>query len=115
MNTTLHPIFEWRNVLKHGYINTFLIFALKHISWVLVRTASLGRFQRVPTIYVLIKNKKNITFIFHLKITILRDVKYRSILRGDVCVMYISSDCTSGASCSKLMTSLVNVSLKFQT
>ena len=48
----------------------FLIFALKHRSW-----ASMRRF----TIYVLSKNKKNIT-IFHLKITILTAVNNRSIL-----------------------------------
>ena len=38
-------------------IHYFLIFALKQRLWVLVRTAS-----RVPTIYVLSKNKKNIIF-----------------------------------------------------
>ena len=43
-------------------LDYFLIFALKHRSWVLVRTASARRFKRVPTIYVLSKNKINITF-----------------------------------------------------
>ena len=36
----------------------FLIFAQQHRLWVLVRTASLRRFLRVPTINVLSKNKK---------------------------------------------------------
>ena len=51
-------------------INFFLIFALKHSLWELVRTASVRRFKRVPTIYVLSKIKKNIT-IFYLKIIII--------------------------------------------
>ena len=34
-------------------------FCSKHRLWVLVRTASLRRFLRVPTIYVLCRNKKN--------------------------------------------------------
>ena len=58
-------------------IHCFLIFALKHIFRVLVRT-----------IYVLSKNKKNIT-IFRLKIFIFSAVKYRSILHGYVCVQCI--------------------------
>ena len=36
----------------------FLIFAPKHRLWVFVRTASPMRFYRVPTIYVLSKNKQ---------------------------------------------------------
>ena len=44
--------------------NVFLNFALKHRLWVLVRTASLRRFWRVPTIYVLSKNKKMSCHIF---------------------------------------------------
>ena len=71
-------------------IHFFLIFALKHRSWVLVRTASARRFyKRVPTIYILSKNKKKITF-FHLNITFFTTVKYCSILHGHVCVMYTS-------------------------
>ena len=56
--------------------------------WVLVRTASLRQFKRVPTIYVLSKNKKNITIV-HLKFIIFTAVKYCSIgiLHGHVCVM----------------------------
>ena len=45
----------------------FSYFCSKHRLWVLVRTASVRRFLRVPTIYVLSKNKKNIK-IFQLKI-----------------------------------------------
>ena len=41
---------------------------------------------RVPTIYVLSKIKKYLTF-FHMKITIFTAVKYCSILHGHVCVM----------------------------
>ena len=40
----------------------------------------------MPTIYVLSKNKKNIT-IFHLKITIFTAFKNRCILHGRVFVM----------------------------
>ena len=39
-------------------IPIFVIFAPKHRLWVLVRTASLWRFLRESTIYVLSKNKK---------------------------------------------------------
>ena len=35
----------------------FIFFPLKHRAWVLVRTASVRRFKRIPTIYVLRKNK----------------------------------------------------------
>ena len=68
-------------------IHFFLIFALKHRLWVLVRT--LRRFQRVHTINVLSKNKKNIT-IFHLKIIFFTAVKNCSILHGRVFVMCAS-------------------------
>ena len=37
----------------------FSYFCSKHRLWVLVRTASLRRFSRVPTIFVLSRNKKN--------------------------------------------------------
>ena len=67
-------------------IQYFLIFALKHRFWVLIRTASMRRFYCVPTINVLNKNKKNIR-IFHLKINIFTAVKYFCILHGRVCVM----------------------------
>ena len=58
-----------------------LIFALKHRFWVLVRTAS-----RVPTFYVLSKNKKKVTF-FHLKLQVFTAMKNCSILHGRVIVM----------------------------
>ena len=63
----------------------FLIFALKHRLWVLVRTASVRRFQHIPSIYVLSKSKKNI-IIFHLKINIYTAVKYCCIF-GRVFIM----------------------------
>ena len=37
----------------------FSYFCSKHWLWVLLRTASVRRLQRVPTIYVLSRNKKN--------------------------------------------------------
>ena len=43
-----------------GVYISFLISAKKHRLWVLVRTASTRRFYRVPTIYVLSRNTKNI-------------------------------------------------------
>ena len=71
-------------IVKLGFTGVlfFLIFALNHRLWVLVRTASL-------TIYVLGKNKKYTT-IFHLKIIIFTAVKYCSILHTcrHVCVMF---------------------------
>ena len=69
-------------------ITIFLIFASKHRLWVLVRTASARRFLRVPTIYVLSKNKKNIIFsdeIFNFFI-----LKNLCILHGQVFVMNVS-------------------------
>ena len=59
-------------------IHYFLIFALKHRLWVLVRT--------VPTIYVLSKNKKKVN-IFSTKNYHFTAVKYYSILHGHVFVM----------------------------
>ena len=46
-----------------------LISAQKHRLWVLVRTASLRRFKRIPIFYVLSRNMKNIR-IFYLKMFI---------------------------------------------
>ena len=43
-----------------GVYIILLISAQNHILWVLVRTASSRRFERVPTIYVLSRNMKNI-------------------------------------------------------
>ena len=67
-------------------IHLFLIFALKHRLWVLVRTASL--IEAVLTCthnYVLSKNK---TF-FHLKIIIFTALKSRSISHGHVFVIIV--------------------------
>ena len=44
-------------------IPIFLIFVPKHTLCVILRAASARRFKRVPTIYVLGKNKKNIKFL----------------------------------------------------
>ena len=49
--------------VKLGFTGVYIIFlisAQKHRLWVLVRTASPRRFLRVPTIYVLSRNMKNI-------------------------------------------------------
>ena len=49
--------------VKLGFTGVYIIFlfsAQKHRLWVLVRIASAGRFQRVPTVYVLSRNVKNI-------------------------------------------------------
>ena len=70
-------------------IPIFLIFAQKHRLWVLVRTASARRFLRVPTIYVLSKNKKNIE-IFQLKIFNFKTSKNPCLLHGQVFVMVYS-------------------------
>ena len=45
-----------------GVYTFFLISAQKHRLWVLVRTASPRWFERVPTVYVLSRNMKNIVF-----------------------------------------------------
>ena len=87
MKTPYTPLLYSKTGVFRG-IHFFLIFAPKHRSWVLVRTASLRRFSRVPTIYVLSKSKKNIT-IFHLKIIIFTLVKYCCILHGRVCAMIL--------------------------
>ena len=48
-------------IVKLGFIGVYIIFlisAQKHRLWVLVRTALMRRFSRVPTIFVLSRNKK---------------------------------------------------------
>ena len=48
-------------IVKLGFTGVYIIFlisAQKHTLWVLVRTASMRWFYRVPTIYVLSRNKK---------------------------------------------------------
>ena len=52
-------------IVKLGFTGVYIIFVIsaqKHRLWVLVRTASTRRFYRVPTIYVLSRNMKNIRF-----------------------------------------------------
>ena len=55
-------------IVKLGFRGVYiilLIFAQTHRLWVLVRTASPRRFKRIPTIYVLSRNMKNIrVFLF---------------------------------------------------
>ena len=58
----LAPHFYMVKVGLTGVYMFYLFFALKHRSWVLIRTASVRWFLRVPTIYVLSKINKNITF-----------------------------------------------------
>ena len=50
-------------IVKLGFIgvyNIFLISAQKHRLWVLTGTASARRFLRLPTMFVLCRNMKNI-------------------------------------------------------
>ena len=67
-------------------IPIFHFFCPKHRVWVLVRTDSERRFQRVPTIYVLRKNKKNIKY-FLPTILSFYDLKNLCILHGHVFIM----------------------------
>ena len=85
----LYPLTPHFYIVKLGFTGVyfFLIFALKHRSLVLVRTAVLRRFKRVPTIYVLSKNKKNIKIRNISQLFIFTAVKYCSILHRHVCVM----------------------------
>ena len=54
------PHFYIRKLGFTGVYIIFLISAQTHRLWVLVRTASSRRFKRVPTIYILSRNMKNI-------------------------------------------------------
>ena len=78
----------YSKTLVYRCIHFFLIYAIKHRLWVLIRTASMRRrrFKCVPTINVLSKNEEN-NIIFHLKINIFTAVKYCCILHGRVCVL----------------------------
>ena len=67
------PLLYGKTRVDRG-IHYFLFFSLRHILWVLIRTASMRRFQRVPTIYVLSKNMK-IVKNNHLKIVIFIAIK----------------------------------------
>ena len=76
-------------IVKLGFTGVYIIFlisAQKHRLWVLVRTASLRRFYRVPTIYVLSRNMKNIR-VFYLKIFKFLEVKFSLYLNRHVFVM----------------------------
>ena len=80
-------------IVKLGFTGVYIIFlisAQKHRLWVLVRTASARRFYRVPTIYVLSRNMKNIRF-FYLKIFLFLVVKFSIYLNRCVFVMIIPS------------------------
>ena len=64
------PLKAYFYIVKLGFIGVYIIFLIsdqKHRLWVLVRTAWPRRFLRVPTIYVLSRNMKNIR-VFYLKI-----------------------------------------------
>ena len=76
-------------IVKLGFTGVYIIFhisAQKHRLWVLVRTASVRRFERVPTIYVLSRNMKIIRF-FYLKIFSFLEVKFSIYLNRRVFVM----------------------------
>ena len=72
-------------MVKLGFTGVyfFLIFALGHGAWVLVRTAPMRRFWRVPAICVLGKNGKKY-HNFSSEIIIFIAVIYCSILHGRV-------------------------------
>ena len=77
--------------VKLGFTGVYIIFVIsaqKHILWVLVRTASARRFYRVPTIYVLSRNMKNIRF-FYVKNCHFWVVKFSVYLNRRVFVMSI--------------------------
>ena len=78
-------------VVKLGLTEVCIIFLIsshKHRLWVLVRTASMRRFWRVPTIYVLSRNMKNIR-IYFLKICHFLVVEFSVYLNRRVFVMNI--------------------------
>ena len=56
----LKPHFYMVKLEFTGVYIILIISAQKHRLWVFVRTASARRFYRVPTIYVLSRNMKNI-------------------------------------------------------
>ena len=76
-------------IVKLGFPGIYIIFlisAQKHRLWVLVRTASTRRFNRVPTIYVLSRNMKNI-IIFYVKNCHFLVIKFSVYLNRRVFVM----------------------------
>ena len=89
-------------IVKLGFTGVYtilLISAQKHRLWVLVRTASPRWFQRVPTIYVLSRNMKNIFLSakFHFLA-----VKFSVYLNRHVFVMVISGRPLQRLSCVML-------------
>ena len=76
VNPLYKPLLYYKIWIYRG-IHYFLIFDLKHRFWVLVRTASMRRLQRVPTIYVLSKNIR----ILHLRIDI--------VFFNNSCIVYM--------------------------
>ena len=91
------PLKPHFNIVKLGFTGVYIIFlisAQNHRLWVLVRTASSRQFYRVPTIYVLSRNKKKYQN-FYLKIFIFMVVKFSVYLNRHVFVMYQSSLFTS--------------------
>ena len=76
-------------IVKLGFTGVYIIFlisAQKHRLWILVRTASPRRFWRVPTIYVLSRNKKKYQF-FYMKIFSFWRWNFLYILNRRVSVM----------------------------
>ena len=64
---TFDPLKSHFYIVKLGFTGVYIIFLISaqicHRLWVLVRTASPRRFLRVPIIYVLKRNMKNISFL----------------------------------------------------
>ena len=69
------------NIVKLGFTR----FALKHRLWVLVKTAALmRRFIHVPAIYVLRRDKKNVTsFIWKLSVFTVLNIREKSPCKTD--------------------------------
>ena len=68
-NNDIIIIFDIVKLGLKGYILFFFIISIQNRLWGFVKIASSRRFQRVPTIYVLNRNMKNIR-IFYLEIII---------------------------------------------
>ena len=84
--TPHYTLLLYSKIGVYKIIHYFIIFALKHILWVLVRTASNEAVLTCTTMYVLSKNRKKFTNI-HLKIIVFTAVKKLLILHRRVCVM----------------------------
>ena len=92
---SIYPVIPNSYIVKSGYAGCipiiFLIFASKHRLWVLVRPDSVRRFYRVPQIYVLSKNIKNIIF-FPMKFLFFTAEKNLCILHGQGFVVVFHTD-----------------------